>query len=103
VLIRKRLPNRRSCETRVIEALGLRFTLSVGKYVDGRIGECFLTNHKAGSAAGIMASDSAVLASLLLQYGADLEMIRKSLMRAPNGAALSPIGVALDLLAKEES
>jgi hypothetical protein len=99
-MMRSRLRNRRSCETRQIEASGLKFVMSVDRYDDGRIGELFLTNHKAGSAAGIMASDSAVLASLLLQHGVSLELIRRSLMRDPKGKAMSPIGAALDSLAE---
>jgi hypothetical protein len=50
-----------------------------------------------------MASDGAVLASLLLQHGVDLETIRKALMRTPGGKALSPVGVALDALSEERA
>jgi len=65
--MRERLPNRRHAETFSVEAMGLKFRATVGRYPDGRIGEIFLTNHKAGSAAGIMASDAAVMASIALQ------------------------------------
>jgi hypothetical protein len=99
---RARLPNRRSAETWDVEALGLHFRASVGRYYDGRIGEIFLTNHKAGSAAGIMASDSAVLCSLLLQHGVSLDVIRKALMRDVRGRPSGPLGVVLDQLAEEE-
>jgi hypothetical protein len=52
--------------------------------------------------AGILASDSAVLCSIALQYGAPLDVIRNALMRDPRGNASSPLGVVLDRLAEEE-
>jgi len=48
-----------------------------------------------------MASDSAVLCSLLLQYGVPIDVIRHALMRDGNGRASGPLGVVLDLLAEE--
>ncbi|SRR6266436_3553790 len=98
---RERLPNRRSAETFDVEALGLRFHVTVGRLDDARVSEIFITNHKAGSMAGIMASDSAVLCSLLLQYGVPIDVIRHALMRDGNGRASGPLGVVLDLLAEE--
>src|SRR5262245_23472073 len=83
--VRQRLPNRRACETFDIEAGGLRYTATLGFYPDGRIGEIFVNNHKAGSQAGIMASDAAVAASIALQYGAPLETLRHATMRDSRG------------------
>ena len=40
---RKRLPNR---ETFELTVGGLRYVCTVGRFVDGRIGELFLPNHK---------------------------------------------------------
>ena len=93
---RERLPNRRAASTFDIEASGLRYTVTLGFYSDGRIGEIFLENHKQGSQAGIMASDSAVMASIALQHGVPLDVIRKALMRDPRGYPSGPLGVALD-------
>ena len=93
---RERLPNRRAASTFDIEASGLRYTVTLGYYPDGRIGEIFLENHKQGSQAGIMASDAAIAASLALQHGVPLDVIRKALMRDGRGAASSPLGAALD-------
>jgi hypothetical protein len=101
-MLRERLPNRRGATTFDIEAGGLRYTTTIGYYPDGRIGEIFITNHKAGSQAGIMASDAAVVASVALQYGTPLDVIRKALMRDSRGNASSPLGRALDELAKGE-
>jgi hypothetical protein len=43
---RKRLPNRRHAETFELTVGGLRYVCTVGRFVDGRIGELFLSNHK---------------------------------------------------------
>jgi hypothetical protein len=99
---RRRLRNRRSSTTFDIEAAGLRHTCTVGRFPDGSIGEVFLTNHRADSQAGIMASDQAVLASLALQFGCPLETLTNTLMRDSAGRATSPIGAALDEIAKQE-
>jgi len=98
--MRERLPNRRASETFEIYAFELRFTLSVSKYPDGRPAEIFTTNHRATSAAGIMASDAAIAASLALQFGCPVDVLRKALSRDSQGNATSPLGVALDLIAK---
>jgi hypothetical protein len=60
-----------------------------------------LRNHKAGSMAGINACDAAVVASIALQYGVPLDVIRKALMRDPRGRASGPLGEALDIIAAE--
>jgi hypothetical protein len=100
---RQRLPNRRPAESFALEAGGLRYVATVGRFADGRVAEIFLTNHKAGSTAGIMASDAAVLCSIALQHGVPLDVIRKALMRDPQGRAIGPLGVVLDMIAGEES
>jgi hypothetical protein len=41
---RERLP----IETFELEAAGLRYTATIGRFVDGRVGEIFLSNHKSG-------------------------------------------------------
>jgi len=99
--VRERLPNRRGCTTFDIEVDGLRYRATIGRYADGRLAEIFLVNHKAGSQAGIMASDAAVVASIALQYGVPLGVIRGALMRDPRGKPSGPLGVALDQLAEE--
>jgi hypothetical protein len=48
--------------------------------------------------AGIMASDAAVVASIALQYGVPLEVLRHALMRDAKGNASGPLAVALDQL-----
>ena len=100
--MRERLPNRRGSELFEVESFELPFTVGVSKYSDGRLAEVFINNHKAGSAAGIMASDLAVVCSIALQHGVPVEVIRRALMRDAQGRATSPLGVALDLLLGDE-
>jgi hypothetical protein len=100
---RERLPNRRLAETFELEVAGLRYTATVGRFPDGRIGEIFLNNHRADSGADTNARDSAIVCSLALQCGADIETIRKALCRDSRGRPSGPLGAVLDLLAEEES
>src|SRR5262245_7634091 len=95
---RERLPYRRASVIFEVEAFDLPFMVSASKYSDGRLAEIFVTNHRAGSAAGIMASDAAIAASRALQFGCPVEVLRKALSRDSTGRASSPLGVALDLL-----
>ena len=100
--MRERLPNRRASELMEVRSFELPFTVGVSKYSDGRLAEIFITNHRAISAAGIMASDAAIAASLALQFGCPVDVLRKALSRDSQGKATSPLGVALDLIAKQE-
>jgi hypothetical protein len=99
---RRRLANRRSSTTFVIESQGLAFTVTVSAFDTGEPAEVFITNHRASSGAGIMASDAAIAASLALQYGCPAEVLRRALARDSQGRASGPLGAALDLLAESE-
>jgi hypothetical protein len=99
---RERLPNRRASETFTFELDGLRFTATVSRFADGRIGELFLNNHKTGNQSDTNARDAAILLSFALQHGANLEAIRRALCRDSQGRPLGPIAMALDLLASED-
>jgi hypothetical protein len=96
---RERLPDRRLGETFNFECAGLRYTCTVGRFHDGRIAEIFLSNHKSASSADTNARDSAIVTSLALQHGVDLETIRRGLSRDSHGRASGPLGFALDYIA----
>jgi ribonucleoside-diphosphate reductase alpha chain len=100
---RQRLPDRRASTTFEVEAFGLRFTVTSSSFAHGELGELFIQNHKADSGAGIMASDSAIAASLALQFGCPAEVLRKALSRDARGNASGPLAAALDLLAEEQT
>lgn len=99
--VRRRLPDRRGSETFSLQCAGLAYTATISRFDDGRLGEIFLTNHKAGSYADTNARDSAIAASIALQFGADIETIRKALCRDVRGNASGPLGAALDMLAAQ--
>jgi hypothetical protein len=63
--------------------------------------ECFVNCEKQNSTLDIFASDSAILLSLLLQYGVPIAEINHSLKRDPNGEASSLIGAVCDLPLQE--
>jgi hypothetical protein len=97
VLARERLPNRRASETFNFEVDGLRYSATVSRFADGRIGEIFVGNHKVGS----QSEDAALAASLALQHGCTLAVFRNALLRDTRGRAATPLGVALDLLTEQ--
>ena len=58
-MTRERLPNRRASISFELEVAGLRYTATVSRFADGRIGELFLSNHKSNSTADTNARDAA--------------------------------------------
>lgn len=93
---REPLPMRRASETYEVESLGLHYRATVGLYPDGRPAEIFLSGNKAGSPADAAARDAAIAASLALQFGCPLDVLRHALTRDGRGAPSSVLGAALD-------
>jgi hypothetical protein len=100
---RRRLPNRRGSTTFAIVSQGLTFTVTVSAFDSGELAEVFITNHRAQSGAGIMASDCAIAASLALQHGCPADVLRKALSRDSRGRANGPLGAALDQISQASS
>src|ERR1700688_3774887 len=96
---RRRLPDRPPSIPFDVGAFSRRFTAPPSPFDDGTTAEIFIQNHKAESSAGIMASDSAIAASLALQYGCPPETLRRALSRDARGKASGPLAAALDILA----
>jgi hypothetical protein len=99
---RQRLPNRRANVTFALEVSGVRFVATVSRFVDGTLGEIFLQTDNVRSAAGIVANDAAIAASLALQFSCRVETLCRALSRDARGTATSPLGVAVDLLLDDE-
>jgi hypothetical protein len=97
---RHRLPDRRTNESFTFEIGGLRFTATISRLADGRVGELFLNNHKAGNQSDTNARDAAIILSFALQYGADINEIRKAVCRDGQGNAVGPVGRALDIVSE---
>jgi hypothetical protein len=97
---RRRLPNRRAHELIEFEHDGRRYTGGIGRFEDGGLAEIFVNaSGRTGGMVEVLARDTAVAASLCLQFGCDVEALRRALMRDSQGLASSPVGALLDLLA----
>lgn len=96
--MRQILPQRRPAETFDLRHWGQNFTVTVGTYADGRVGEVFVDGAKTGADVQATASDAAVLLSLALQHGVPLETIRHAVTRSASGDASSIMGAIVDLL-----
>jgi hypothetical protein len=101
-MTRERLSNRRPALTFDLEVGGLHYVVSVGHFVDGALAEIFITNGKAGSDSDTAARDSAVVASIALQFGVPLDLLRHALMRDAQDRPSGFLGTALDFVAKQE-
>ena len=99
---RERLRNRRRSETFALELHGLRYLASFSRFNDGRVAEVFLQSLKPASQSDSNARDSAIAASLALQCGCPLDVLRRALLRDAHGNASTPLGAALDLIARAE-
>lgn len=108
-MIRHRLANRRAHEVIAIEHEGQRYKIALGRELVcngscgatprlGPVKEIFLNGQKVNSQADVIASDGAILMSLLIQYGHPVEEIAKSMKRNPDGSPSSPLGRAAAFL-----
>jgi hypothetical protein len=86
-----------------LEVGGQHYTATVSQFLDGRIGELFLNNHKSNSQADTNARDSGIAFSFATQHGADPHAIRRALCRDARGRPSAPLGAALDVLLGDES
>lgn len=96
-MTRTPIPNRRQCEVVAFAHDGIAFKGSVSFLPDGQPCEIFLDGGKAGTAVQHVARDSAVAASLALQYGAPLEVLRAAMTRTDTGESAGPLGKFLEL------
>jgi ribonucleoside-diphosphate reductase alpha chain len=91
--MRERLPNRRKAELISFSHCGRPWTVCAGRYADGRLGEIFIEGPK-DSPLLALARDAAIIASVALQFGAPVSVIRHAL----DGRDIGPLAKALDLL-----
>src|SRR5262245_43466754 len=95
---RERLPNRRFSVSFETVVGSLRYSCHFSRFADGRIGEVFIQNTKPGSQSDSYARDAAIAASLALQHGCPLDVLRRALLRDTQGNASTPLGAALDII-----
>lgn len=98
--MRLALPNRRLASRFKFHHGGIRYYATLGFEPDGEPREIFLQGGKAGSAIEAVARDTAVFASLALQYGCPLEVMQKAITRLDDGSPAGPGGRLLDLIAE---
>lgn len=98
---RDHLPQRRATETFEIDFSGVPISVSFGYYDDGRPGEVFLSTRKAGTAVDIASRDTAILMSLLLQYGCSPRIIQRALTRDAQGQPEGLAGMVAGILVGE--
>jgi hypothetical protein len=90
---RERLPDRREAELVDFEHEGRKWTVTVGRFADGRIAEVFIDG-PTESPIVALAQDGALAASLALQSGCPLDTLRHAL----DGREAGPLEVALALI-----
>lgn len=100
---RQLLLDRRGHEVFDFDHDGLRFTAGIGRFDDGRLAEIFISSSKAGSQADCNVRDASVVASIALQYGTPLDVLRKALMRDAHGNPSGALAAALDMIASIEA
>lgn len=105
---RKTLAYRRACETiRHVRPVDQRhfckimpeYTISIGRFPDGRIAEVFVSSSRSSSELAAVVRDASVILSIAFQFGAPVEILRRGVTRNSAGAAASIIGEVLDILA----
>jgi ribonucleoside-diphosphate reductase alpha chain len=95
---RASLPNRRPHELVRFECQGHVFIGGIGRYGNGSIAELFLNASKAGSPLEAMAQDAAIVASLALQFGCPVDVLRHAIARS--GDSAGPLAALLDEVVK---
>lgn len=96
------LPQRRFHEAFNFRHWQVSYSVGVGRYPDGRIGEVFINCDKIGTAADVLARESAVIVSLALQHGVPLPAMLHAVPRDPDGKPSGPIGALLERIAEDE-
>ena len=102
---RRELPQRRLNQTFTFvheweKGKPFQYRCTVGYYEDGILGEVFLNSLKHDTSLDANARDAAVFLSIALQYGAPLSVLRRAMQRDTEGYAASPLGLALDEIAR---
>ena len=91
------LPNRRPHETFTFEHWGQTYVVGIG-FVGDEPMEIFLDCSKTGWDAEVLARDSAVILSIALQHGVNIEELRHTISRNLDGAPSGPMGKLLELI-----
>lgn len=99
---REKLPPVRGGMTVQFDMFGTSIVGVGNFYPDTRLAEVFLTAGKTGTHLQIAMADSAVAASLALQYGCPAETLRSAFLRTEDNKAAGPLGRVFDILTGAE-
>ncbi|MBP0440667.1 hypothetical protein [Tianweitania sediminis] len=102
-MTREIIPQRRASENEEIAFAGTQVSVSFGYYDDGRVAEVFLSTRKAGSAVDVAARDTAVLMSLLLQYGCSAKIIGRAITADAQGRPEGLAGIVARLVEERQA
>ena len=95
-MTRRALAQRRASETFNLRFWNQLFTVTVGFYPDGTLGEVFVGVGKTGNDIQSIARDAGVLLSLALQHGVPPETIRHAVTRSASEEPASILGAVVD-------
>ena len=79
----------------------LTFSITVGFYDNGHIGEVFIDGAKAGSEMAGIARDGAILLSMVLQHGVPMATVQRAISRSFNDAPLTIVGAVVDRIMED--
>jgi hypothetical protein len=99
---RRRLPDRRASESFNFMLGSFVYVATISRFNDGTLAEIFLGNGKAGSASDGNAKEVAIIATIALQFGVPVDVIRHAVLRDDRGRAAGPLGMALEILARRD-
>ena len=94
--MRRALPQRRAAETFDLRFWNQSFTVTVGFYPDGTLGEVFVGVGKTGTDIASVVRDAGVVISLALQHGVPPETIRHAVTRDASEEPASILGAVVD-------
>lgn len=95
------LPTRRESDRIKFEFSGIKYYGTIGYNREGQISEIFLQAGRIGSGIEAIARDTAVAASLALQYGCPVDVMRNAVTRLDDKSPAGPLGKFLDKIVSE--
>ena len=95
-MMRQLLPQRRPAETFDLWFWNQSFSVTIGFYPNGAVGEVFIDGGKSGQDIQSTARDAAVVLSLALQHGVPSETIRHAVTRGASEEPASILGAVVD-------
>lgn len=95
------LPHRRQSYRFALDWGAHKFDVTVSLLDSGEAAEVFLSSNKVGSDIQALARDGAILVSLALQHGCELDVMANAVTRDEQGKPSSLIGALIDKIGEE--